>query len=306
MLAVCVLPACTKDKAGPMAGTTANNEAAQNVTTAVAPAPQLQTGALKINILPAAPTVLTDLQAVYSGDGAVAYQWSRNGQAVPGATNFRFLKDQFQKGDTVSVTVNAGNQEGTVSVVIGNSPPRVLSAPFVPDTPYAGGDLRVNPVGFDADGDQVGFHYKWSVNGKELPPDSPVLTRDNFKKGDTLTLTIIPFDKDGPGEPFVSNKDMPVPNTAPKITSNPPQDFQGNVYTYQVTATDPDNDPLSFSLAAAPVGMVIDTRTGVITWPVNGTSLGAHAVEVVAQDTGGMKATQRYTLTIVLPEGGAK
>ena len=149
------------------------------------------------------------------------------------------------------------------------------------------------------------FHYKWTVNGTELSHDSPVLPKEMFKRGDKLTLTIVPYDRDGDGTPFVF-RNMVIPNAPPRITSTPPQNFEGHVFTYQVTAEDPDKDPIAFSLSAAPPGMTIDSKTGLITWQVDEKSAGEHIIEVVVQDPAGLKAVQKFSLTINIPEGGAK
>jgi len=70
-------------------------------------------------------------------------------------------------------------------------------------------------------------------------------------------------------------------------------------YNYDVEATDPDNDTLTYSLPTGPAGMSIDPATGLLQWPVTGSDLGDHAVTVRVQDPGGLFDTQPYTLTIV-------
>lgn len=83
----------------------------------------------------------------------------------------------------------------------------------------------------------------------------------------------------------------------PKITSVP--SFQGMVsvlYTYQVTATDPQSKPLTFRLPQAPAGMTINTNTGLVQWtPANA---GSFFVQVAADGVGG-SFYQGYTLTIL-------
>jgi Putative Ig domain len=259
------------------------------------------TGVLTVQIVPGSPTVTTDLQALYTGAGKAVYQWARNGEALSGETGDKLSKGLFSKGDTVSVTVTSGGKTGTASVVIGNTPPKVVSVPFSPDAIHAGEDITVAPVGYDADGDEVRFHYTWSINGQELFEDSPVLAGNRFKRGDTVALTVVPSDEDGPGAPFVS-QNMVIPDAAPQIVSSPP-DVHGSVYTYQVKAADPDGDPVSYSLSVAPAGMVI-SAAGMITWHINEQSAGSHAVEITAKDPAGMKATQKFTLTIGMTEEG--
>lgn len=264
--------------------------------------PQLQTGKLDVKIVPDLPTVLTELQVVYSGSGTAVYQWRKNRQPLEGENSSQLSKGRFSKGDTISVTVTSGGEQGEASVVIGNSPPTVISVPFSPELIYAGVDISVAPVGSDPDGDSVGFSYHWTINGKDVQEDTPVLNRSLFKRGDKINLIVIPYDREDRGKPFVS-QNLIVPNGPPRIVSEPPA-LHGGAYAYQVIAEDPDGDPLTYSLASAPSGMSIDAGTGVIAWKLDEKSTGVHAIEIVAQDAGGMKATQKFTLTIDMTVGG--
>ncbi len=291
--------ACTKQEATPVTGTSPK-QATSTVTTL-----QKSTGSLPVKILPEAPTVMTDLQVVFTCPGSVAYEWRRNNGIIVGETTGWLLKNQFVKGDEIAVNVKCDGAEGTATVTIGNSPPSVLSVPFSPEAVHAGVDITAKPVGSDPDGDDVGFKYKWSVNGNEIADDSPILTGDHFKRGDKVALTVIPYDREGTGAPFAS-QNIVIPNGAPRILSSPPHDISGGTYTYRVVADDPDGDPISFSLESAPDGMTIDSRTGEIKWPITEKSSGDHVVEVAAQDPGGMKTTQKYTVTITFSGGGAK
>lgn len=301
VLAVLSILACTKQESNQAIGTSPG----QATSTASAEPSQKSTGSLPVKILPESPTVMTDLQVVFSCAGNVTYEWRTNNQIIAGETTGWLLKKQFVKGDEVAVTVKCGGSEGTASVTIGNSPPSVLSVPFSPDDIHAGVDITVKPVEYDPDGDSVGFTYKWSVNGNEIADDSPMLTGDHFKRGDKVALTVIPHDGDGTGAPFAS-QNLVIPDGAPRILSSPPQEIHGDVYIYRVVAEDPDGDPIAFSLVAAPDGMTIDNRTGEIKWPITEKSSGDHVVEIAAQDPAGMKTTQKYTLTIGLSGGGTK
>ena len=258
-----------------------------------------------VGIMPEKPTVMTDIQAVYSGVGPAAYQWKKNSLVIPGQTTYKLLKKYFLRGDTIMVIVTSGGIEESASVVIGNSVPNVVSVPFSPQYIHAGVDITVKPVGFDPDGDEVGFRYVWSINGKELLGDSPVLSGNDFKKGDTVMLKVIPYDREGDGAPFLT-MGMIIPNASPRIISVPIEEFLGREYTYRVVAEDPDGDPLSYSFASAPQGMTIDAKTGVINWRIDDKPEGAYAVEIVAQDPDGIKATQKYTLSVTHTEGGGK
>ena len=67
-------------------------------------------------------------------------------------------------------------------------------------------------------------------------------------------------------------------------------------YEYPVEVFDAEDDPVLFALAAGPAGMEIDLFSGEITWP--SPVLGAHSVEIIAQDIFGGFDTQSWTLTV--------
>jgi hypothetical protein len=303
MMVIISFFACTKEGKAPGPGT--SPQQGENAAHTSSEIGRQSTGSTMVGIMPETPTVMTDIQAVYSGPGPAAYQWKRNSLVIPGQTTYKLLKTYFLRGDTITVIVTSGGIEESASVVIGNSVPNVVSVPFSPEYIHAGVDITVKPVGFDPDGDEVGFRYAWSINGKELLEDSPVLSGNNFKKGDTVLLKVIPYDREGEGAPYLT-KGMIIPNASPRITSVPIEEFLGSEYTYRVVAEDPDGEPLTYSFASAPQGMTIDAKTGVITWRIDDKPQGAYAVEIVAQDPDGIKATQKYTLSVTHTEGGGK
>jgi len=56
-------------------------------------------------------------------------------------------------------------------------------------------------------------------------------------------------------------------NTPPVIESDPVTTAkEGVAYTYEVEATDPNGDTLTYSLTTSPPGMAINSTTGVISW----------------------------------------
>ncbi|MBW4512456.1 MAG: DUF4114 domain-containing protein [Scytonematopsis contorta HA4267-MV1] len=86
-------------------------------------------------------------------------------------------------------------------------------------------------------------------------------------------------------------------NQAPIITSSPEISIAlGETYEYQVEATDPNNDPLSYSLIKAPDGLEID-NLGKITW--NPTKIGEFELEIQVSDSKGAVDTQVYTLKVL-------
>ncbi|MSP15952.1 MAG: PKD domain-containing protein [Myxococcales bacterium] len=101
--------------------------------------------------------------------------------------------------------------------------------------------------------------YTWGDNG----PMSVVLTATDDDGGAT-------------SDTLIAN----VRNVAPTITSMPPTGaIEGQVYSYSATFSDPGTlDTHACSLSVAPIGMVVDPMTCVVTWtPDYAQALGAHA-----------------------------
>jgi hypothetical protein len=110
---------------------------------------------------------------------------------------------------------------------------------------------------------------------------------------------VTPDDREAQGPPKKSDPVI-ISNSAPMITSSPPNSVEGMTYLYQVKADDPDNDPITFTLKSAPKGMEIEKETGLIRWVIRKEDRGTHAIEIEASDGEGGRSLQRYTLTVEL------
>ncbi len=89
-------------------------------------------------------------------------------------------------------------------------------------------------------------------------------------------------------------------NVPPEITSVPvTAGREGDVYRYQVTATDADGDVLKYSLRAAPGGMSIHPTTGAIDWRVPQTAAANNPTRVtVAVSDGAAVTEQSFEITV--------
>lgn len=91
-------------------------------------------------------------------------------------------------------------------------------------------------------------------------------------------------------------------NSPPVITSTPPTVATvGSLYTYAVTASDPDGDALAFTLDAAPLGMTVDAVSGVLEWMPGSDQAGSHGVIVRVTDTSEQAATQSFSVSVAAP-----
>jgi len=292
---VFAVPACTREK---------NSSVPGSAQTQATPAVSV-TGSLSVRLLPANPTVNTDLLTIVTtkGSGQMSYRWEQNGRVLEGEKSSSLSpKNRFTKGDKIVVTVTEdGTPISSAPLEIKNSPPVVSSVNFDPEVIYKGIDITAAPVSTDPDNDYVQYYFSWSINGTAKSDcTTAVLTGDKFKSGDRISVTVIPYDSEGEGRPFVS-RPITIPGSPPKFVSTPPLDFKATTYAYQAVAETPDRSEITYSLAAAPQGMSIDPKTGMITLQIQKEHAGTHTIEIVAQEPGGQKASQKYSLTLTIP-----
>eukprot|EP00210_Caulerpa_lentillifera_P009618 g9175.t1 len=89
-------------------------------------------------------------------------------------------------------------------------------------------------------------------------------------------------------------------NDAPMITSDAVLEvIGGQSYHYDVSASDPDGDVLSYQLIAAPDGMTIDGVTGEIEWETTQETIGNHSVLVEVSDELGQTDTQAFVVSVI-------
>ena len=232
------------------------------------------------------------------------YQWIRNDQEMVGETKSSLRGEGFKKGDLIQVKVipSDGKEEGLAflssPVRILNSLPEIQGVSIEPRIPGVSDSLKAEVKGFDLDGDFVYYTFSWEINGKATPEEKgPVLEQGQFKKGDSITVSVTPDDRETLGTPKRSEPVL-IFNSPPIIISSPPTAIDGTLYRYSVTAHDPDKDPITFTLKSGPKGMAIDKGTGLIQWEIKKEDKGAYPIEIEVSDSEGAKGIQRYTLTV--------
>jgi hypothetical protein len=182
-----------------------------------------------------------------------------------------------------------------------NTAPRITVLNVYPPNPVAGDTLKIDTKAFDKEGDNVNFTYQWWKNDEELPDTSDTLaiTKD-FKRGDKITVKLVPDDgvrKGTPMEMFVY-----IANSPPVILPSAETfKFDGSIYSYQARATDPDGDPLKYSLKASPPGMTINKDNGQVQWKVPPDYKGKANIVVAVTDGQGGEILQSFTVEI-MPE----
>lgn len=258
----------------------------------------------KIRVFPAEPDLGSVLQAEITtehpsqGEVLYRYLWRVNGKEVSDQPVLPLAG--FRQGDLVEVEVvpTSGTRVGvpvrSMPVRIGNRPPKLTALKLVPDAPIVGEPVRVTAESFDADGNFVEYRFQWYVNNKLVDGDhGETLDGKQFRSGDTIHAVVTPFDT-SEGSARISQS-VRVANRPPKITSTPPVEIKGGEYLYQVSAKDPDEDPLRFQLAEGPAGMILDPASGILSWKPDTLDKKVNAV-IEVDDAKGGKAIQKLVI----------
>lgn len=178
-----------------------------------------------------------------------------------------------------------------------NQPPGVVSVKLEPELVFPGTPVRALVEASDPEGDLITITYRWQRNRQDLPEQTgDTLDTTALRKGDWITVTVTAADEHGRGQEKMA-RSVVVHNRPPEITSFPPTASDGKL-VYQVKASDPDGDPLTFSLESAPPGMTIDAATGQLEWKIPEGLSGSFQVRIIVTD-GDAQSFQQFALSLV-------
>jgi hypothetical protein len=182
-----------------------------------------------------------------------------------------------------------------------NFPPQITSSPVLngeEGVPYyydvAASDANVGSV--------LSFALTAKPEGMTIDSETGLITWTPLAtQGGSYTVTIQVSDSRGGANSQGFTLDIAdTINVAPVITSSTPTTVitEGEAYTYDVEATDGDNDTLTYLLGAAPSGMTVDSTTGLVSWTPAHEQTGDHQVAIQVEDGRGGTDSQSFTLTV--------
>ena len=170
------------------------------------------------SISPTDPTTNQTLTATATahdpdgGEPTIAYQWTRNGNDIAGATTSTLdlsVAGHGDRGDVIAVRVTAsdgaltGDPLTSDGVTVANSAPSATVS-LAPDPAGTAGMLTATATATDADpGDAITLTYVWTVDGTTVrtTPASSALTdtldlgvAGNGDPGQTVQVTVTPSD----------------------------------------------------------------------------------------------------------------
>lgn len=293
-----VLSSCSSEKKGPGAVKAPEKTSGGFQQAPASAGPEVASKAaasIKITPVEADRTSVFKITATGIDMKDAGIEWLLNGIPVPGAEGASFSADKTVKGDQVQADVTFGGREISSNIVdIHDAPPEITRVAFTPKVFRPGDRLGVNVKGTDPDGDEVTMRYQWTKNGQPAGDGEEI--DGQVRRGDKIEVRIVPFDGEIGGTPIVLKRK--IGNMPPMIEKNGKFHFDGGICTYQVRATDPDGDTLTYSLKDAPSGMTIDPATGAIRWDVPQSFSGKATFTVIVKDGHGGRSSQQLTLTV--------
>jgi hypothetical protein len=254
-------------------------------------------GSYSLEIVPANATRNSTIHLIARGfpTSDAKIEWLVNGIPVIGSAGDNFNTSETKKKDTVQARAEVQGKDLLSNIVeIQNSPPEIKNVKLLPEVSKSGNFLSVEASGSDIDGDDVTILYEWTKNGEPAGDGKQIASP--LKRGDKVDVKITPFDGEAYGRSVILHRE--IVNLPPVIIENNKHRFDGNTYIYQVEATDPDGDPLTYSLKSGPPGMTIDSASGLIKWNVPANFTGKAPFTVLVTDGHGAEASRGLTLNI--------
>jgi len=292
---LCLFGACTSEKRGDGGEEPVSQKAAQSMAPSAA---VMKTDTVKAIVLSpedATKKSVFRLSAKGFQPSDAGIKWYVNDYMMDVEGLREFTSADLKKGDRVQARAFIGGEEIASNVVeIRNALPELTRVKIMPEIFRPGDRLRVDVEGLDPDGDEVTITTEWTKNGE--PAGSDRMIGVPLKRGDKVSVKIVPFDREDYGKPVILDRE--IRNYPPAIAGEKGLSFDGNICTYKVSGTDPDGDPLKFSLKEAPEGMSIDPETGLISWSVPPEFKGNAKFTACVNDGQGGEAVQQFTINI--------
>lgn len=190
-----------------------------------------------------------------------------------------------------------GDPDAPLSEGGANRPPVIEKLDLMPESLLTTTPARAVFEVRDPEGRLVTSNLTWLVNGERVPGETlNYLHSGAFKRGDRVQVQLTV--SDGPNEVRFESIERLVENSPPAIEV-PKGGLSGNIDGFRLTATDPDDDRLSWSIVNGPPGLEIGAD-GVIHYapqPIEGEGR-TYEAEVRVEDPSGEWASWPLVLDL--------
>jgi RHS repeat-associated protein len=214
--------------------------------------------------------------------------------------------NQFGSQEVV-ISVSDGEATVTQSFNVNVTNQSINNAPTITSVPELITNIEkeytYNVTGTDADGDYLVWSLDNAPNGMVINPETGALRWNPTEEQiGEHTVSVRLTDALGAfvGQEFTLY--VNGTNTPPQIVSTAVTRAAVNQeYKYQIVATDPENDQLTYSLGNSPAGMTV-SENGLITWIPEENQLDDVEVTVFVTDAQGATSNQSFTIEIATEE----
>lgn len=192
-------------------------------------------------------------------------------------------------------------QEFKLKVSRFGGPPRITSIPAT--EAGVGTAFLYSVIARDAEGDPLTYSLLAAPTGMSIVETTGEIswtpTIDQLGQQDVVIQV-----SDGIGgtatQAFAIRVSAGAPNLPPAITSTSPRfGTVGTAFSYTLTATDPENTAITYSLGRGPDGMTVDAGSGEVTWTPTAAQAGKHVVTLIATDVGGASAVESFEFDVL-------
>ncbi len=185
---------------------------------------------------------------------------------------------------------------GAVASVPANAAPVIRSLPV---NPTRLGELyQYQFDAYDPNGDQLTYTLDVKPTGMNISSSGLITWSPTTTGQFNVTLKVSDPLAAFQTQSYVLTVDAPVStNKPPVITSSPSGPAaKDRAWTYDVDATDPNGDTITYSLDVKPTGATISSTTGLVSWTSTGG--GSYRFVAKATDSRGASTTQEFYLPV--------
>ncbi len=297
LFSLCFLIACSSEKPSNLNKDQAS-EKNDNKVSATFQMPVAGDAFYSIEINPSKATRSSTLDLTVKGFKFedVKIEWLVNSvQVAPQETPKQFKTAGTNKGDAVQAKAIIDDKEIlSNTVIIVNAPPELNRVKIMPEVFKPEDKLYIDAAANDVDGDDVSIVYEWTLNGKSAGNTKEITSE--VKRGDKISVKVTPYDGETYGSSITLNRE--IRNLPPMLAKENKPVFDGNTYTCQINAVDPDGDDLTYMLKEGPQGLTIGPESGTITWDVPPGFTGNQNFKVLISDNQGGELLAPFILKI--------
>jgi hypothetical protein len=188
-----------------------------------------------------------------------------------------------------------------------NTAPVVDGVTIDQSSPQTNDTLTVTVDASDADGDSLTYRYQWINNDVDIVGATDATldlsVAGNGDKGDAIAVRVTASDGTATSDP-VTSAEVTVVDTPPVFDQDlgDQSSVEGATVSLSASATDPDDDPLTYEASGLPADLTIDGSTGLIsgTVAVGAASNSPYAVSVTVRDGTTTDDTDTFTWSVTV------